>query len=50
MSTMVVRDTDRNNTQVNFVLGIPHSYLSLSYAYKFEKLEGRLRAAVKYIY
>nr|CAG4644654.1 EOG090X03AJ [Leptodora kindtii] len=47
MSTMVVRDTDRNNTQVNFVLGIPHSYLSLSYAYKFEKLEGRLRAAVK---
>lgn len=47
MSTMVVRDTSRHHTQLNLVMGIPHSYLTLSHTLKFEKLEGRLRGSLK---
>nr|CAG4650026.1 EOG090X03AJ [Sida crystallina] len=47
MSTMIVRDTNRYNAQANVVLGIPHSYFSISYSLKFEKTEGRLRGAFK---
>nr|CAG4650833.1 EOG090X03AJ [Simocephalus serrulatus]SVE94140.1 EOG090X03AJ [Simocephalus serrulatus] len=47
MSTMVVKDTNRYRAQANFVLGIPHSYFTLSYCHKLEKHEGRLRGAIK---
>ena len=47
MSTMIVKDTTRYRAQANVVLGIPHSYLSISYCHKLEKHEGRLRGAVK---
>ncbi|XP_046439736.1 dnaJ homolog subfamily C member 11-like [Daphnia pulex] len=47
MSTSIVKETTTYRTQVNFVLGIPHSFISMSYCHKLEKHEGRLRATVK---
>nr|CAG4647760.1 EOG090X03AJ [Moina brachiata]SVE92914.1 EOG090X03AJ [Moina brachiata] len=47
MSTMLVRDTERYRTQANIVLGIPHSFISISYCHKLEKHNGRLRGALK---
>lgn len=47
MSTMVVKDTSRYRAQVNFVLGIPHSYFAITYCHKLEKHDGRLRGAIK---
>lgn len=47
MSTMIVKDTNRYRTQANIVLGIPHSYFTISYCHKLEKHEGRLRGAIK---
>nr|CAG4637676.1 EOG090X03AJ [Chydorus sphaericus] len=47
MSSSLVRDTNKYRAQVNIVLGIPHSYLNLSYCHKLEKHDGRLRGSLK---
>nr|CAG4641554.1 EOG090X03AJ [Eurycercus lamellatus] len=47
MSTRIVRDTNRYRAQASFVLGVPHSYISLSYVHKLEKHDGRLRGSVE---
>jgi hypothetical protein len=47
MTTMIVRDTHQYRSQASIVLGIPHSYLSISYCHKLEKHDGRLRGAIK---
>ena len=47
MTTMIVRDTHQYRSQASIVLGIPHTYLSLSYCHKLEKHDGRLRGAIK---
>lgn len=47
MTTMLVRDTHQYRSQASIVLGIPHSYLSISYCHKLEKHDGRLRGAIK---
>lgn len=47
MTTAITKDTPRFNARANVVLGIPHSYLSLSYEHKLEKHSGRLRGHIK---
>nr|CAG4640722.1 EOG090X03AJ [Eulimnadia texana] len=47
MSTTLVCDSPHSNVQTSLVLGIPHSYFSLTYVHKFEKHEGRLRGSIK---
>ena len=49
MTTAITKDTPRFNARANVVLGIPHSYLSLSYEHKLEKHSGRLRGHIKWV-
>jgi len=47
MTTTISKDTPTYNLRSSIVLGIPHSYLSLSYEHKLQKHGGRLRGLVK---
>ncbi|XP_012270711.1 dnaJ homolog subfamily C member 11 [Orussus abietinus] len=47
MSTMVVRNTNQSCTTFSLELGLVHSYVSLSYTYKMEEKELKLRGCVK---
>lgn len=47
MSTMIVRDTSHSHTAFSIQFGIIHSYVSLSYTYKMEERQLKLRGCVK---
>ncbi|KAK9501125.1 hypothetical protein O3M35_002228 [Rhynocoris fuscipes] len=47
MSTTLVRDVESSHTAVSFLLGIPHSYLSVGHTFKFPKKELKLRTSLK---
>ena len=49
MTTTISKDTPTYNIRSSIVLGIPHSYLSLSYEHKLQKHSGRLRGLVKWV-
>jgi len=49
MTTTISKDTPTYNLRSSIVLGIPHSYLSLSYEHKLQKHGGRLRGLVKWV-
>ncbi|XP_046423389.1 dnaJ homolog subfamily C member 11 isoform X1 [Neodiprion pinetum] len=47
MSTMIVRDTSMSHTSFTMQFGMVHSYISLSYTYKMEERQLKLRGCVK---
>jgi hypothetical protein len=50
MSTMIVRDNTTSHAAFTMQFGIPHSFLSLSYMYKLEEMELKLRGSVKWVH
>ena len=47
MATMVVRDTEKYHAMASLQLGIPFTYVILSYTRKMTEQKQKLRAAIK---
>uniref|UniRef100_A0A0K8TCV3 DnaJ subfamily C member 11 n=2 Tax=Lygus hesperus TaxID=30085 RepID=A0A0K8TCV3_LYGHE len=47
MSTSIARDTERTHVNFTFLLGVPHSYVSLNFTWKVAKADLKIKSTVK---